>query len=94
MAKTGLRIRGREKPRRRRISHPGSWAGPRERRAGEHGIPVRSDPDLVALLAICQIGAEIPTELYTAVAELLVWLYRANHALGAAEASVFEPPPG
>ncbi len=51
--------------------------------AREHGIPVRSDPDLVALLATCEIGAQIPTELYTAVAELLVWLYRANAALGA-----------
>jgi len=46
--------------------------------AREHGIPVREDPDLVALLATCEPGAAIPTELYTAVAELLVWLYRTN----------------
>ena len=49
--------------------------------AREHGVPVREDPDLVALLATCEPGAAIPTELYTAVAELLVWLYRTNEVL-------------
>jgi len=49
--------------------------------AREHGIPVREDRDLVALLACCELGAPIPTELYTAVAELLAWLYRANAEL-------------
>jgi flagellar biosynthesis protein len=49
--------------------------------AREHGVAVRSDPDLVALLATCEPGAPIPTELYTAVAELLVWLVRTNAAL-------------
>jgi len=50
--------------------------------ARAHAVPVREDPDLVALLATCETGEEIPTELYTAVAELLVWLYQTNARLG------------
>jgi flagellar biosynthesis protein len=46
------------------------------------GVPVREDADLVALLAACDLGEEIPLELYEAVAELLTWLYRLNAALG------------
>ena len=53
--------------------------------AREHGIPVRQDRDLVAMLAACEIGDEISTEMYTAVAEVLAWLYRCNQELG--------PPP-
>ena len=45
------------------------------------GVPVREDPDLVELLAACDLGDEIPLELYEAVAELLTWLYRLNGAL-------------
>ena len=45
------------------------------------GVPVREDADLVALLAACDLGEEIPLELYEAVAELLTWLYRLNGAL-------------
>lgn len=44
--------------------------------AAEHGIPVREDPELCELLALLDVGDEIPVELYTAVAELLVYLYR------------------
>ena len=44
--------------------------------ATEHGVPVREDPDLVELLSHCEMGDEIPVEVYTAVAELLTWLYR------------------
>ena len=52
--------------------------------AREHRIPIREDRDLVALLACCEPGTPIPTELYTAVAELIAWLYRANAELAAA----------
>jgi flagellar biosynthesis protein len=38
-------------------------------------VPIHSDPDLVALLAASEIGAEIPTEIYEAVARVLAWLY-------------------
>jgi len=51
--------------------------------AEEHGVPVRRDRDLVQLLAGCKLGEEIPLEVYTAVAELLTWLYRANQRLAA-----------
>ena len=44
--------------------------------AAEHGIPVEEDEALLGLLAECEVGEEIPQELYEAVAELLTWLYR------------------
>ncbi|MBI5432122.1 MAG: EscU/YscU/HrcU family type III secretion system export apparatus switch protein [Planctomycetes bacterium] len=50
--------------------------------AREHGGPVRADPDLVELLCACEVGDEIPIELYGAVAEILGWLYAHNAALG------------
>ena len=44
--------------------------------AAEHGIPVEEDEALLGLLAECEVGEEIPPELYEAGAELLTWLYR------------------
>ena len=44
--------------------------------AAEAGIPVREDAVLVEALAVLEVGSEIPQELYTAVAEALVWAYR------------------
>ncbi len=49
--------------------------------AKEHGVPVREDKDLLQLLAVCDVGDEIPVELYTAVAELLAYLYGLNGEL-------------
>lgn len=46
--------------------------------AHAHDVPVREDPDLLELLAACDLGAEIPDELYRAVAELLAFLQRLN----------------
>ena len=46
--------------------------------AEKHSIPVRQDEDLVELLSVCDLGEEIPVELYAAVAELLAYLYRLN----------------
>ena len=46
--------------------------------AREHDVPVREDRDLLELLAACDLGDEIPVELYAAVAELLASLYRLN----------------
>ena len=54
--------------------------------ARKHGVPVREDRDLLQLLAACDVGDEIPLELYTAVAELLAYLYRLNKELGASAA--------
>lgn len=43
-----------------------------------NGVPVREDADLLELLSACDLGQEIPLELYTVVAELLTYLYRLN----------------
>jgi len=48
--------------------------------ARRHDVPVREDPDLLELLAACDLGAEIPPELYHAVAELLAFFQRLNGA--------------
>jgi flagellar biosynthesis protein len=49
--------------------------------AEKNGIPIHRDDALVELLAQIEIDREIPPELYTAIAELLSWIYRANNAL-------------
>jgi flagellar biosynthesis protein len=46
--------------------------------ARKHGIPIREDRDLVAVLAKLDLSQEIPPELYRAVAELLAFVYRVN----------------
>ena len=51
--------------------------------ARANDVPVREDSDLVQLLAACEVGEEIPADLYAAVAELLTYLYRLNAELGA-----------
>lgn len=50
--------------------------------ARQHGVPVREDPDLVAMLSACDIDDEVEPEMYAAVAEVLAWLYRCNRELG------------
>jgi flagellar biosynthesis protein len=42
------------------------------------GVPVRQDADLTEVLAGLDVGAEIPPELYEAVAEVLAFVYRMN----------------
>ena len=46
--------------------------------AREAGVPVREDPDLAEALAVLDLGAAIPPELYGIIAEVLAWAYRAN----------------
>jgi flagellar biosynthesis protein len=46
--------------------------------ARQNGVPIYQDHDLLELLAQVDIDREIPSELYTAVAEILSWVYRAN----------------
>ena len=46
--------------------------------AEEHDLPLRQDPDLVEALAVLDLGAMIPAELYEVIAEVLAWAYRAN----------------
>jgi len=44
--------------------------------AREHGIAVREDAPLAQALARLQLEAEVPPELWEAVAQALVWAYR------------------
>ena len=46
--------------------------------AFEHGVKVREDADLAQLLAAVEIGEQIPVAAFAAVAEILVYIYRAN----------------
>lgn len=43
-----------------------------------HGVKVRADADLAELLAAIDLDSEIPPEAFAAVAEILVYVYRAN----------------
>ncbi len=49
--------------------------------AQEHGIHIHEDPDLVAVLAKLDIDAQIPEELFRAVAEVLAFVYRLNEKM-------------
>ncbi len=47
-----------------------------------NGIKVRRDADLAAVLSAIDIDAEIPYEAFTAVAEILSYVYQANSRMG------------
>ncbi len=49
--------------------------------ARESGIHIQEDPELVALLSKLDVQAEVPPELYQAVAEVLSFVYRLNKRL-------------
>ena len=49
-------------------------------RAKQNGVYVHESEDLVGLLMKVELDQEIPPQLYLAVAELLAWLYRLEHA--------------
>lgn len=46
--------------------------------ARSHGIPLHEDQDLVRLLGILDLDAEIPPAMYRALAEVLAHVYRTN----------------
>ena len=46
--------------------------------ARQHGIPIREDAALLEKLYRLELEAEIPPELYEAVAVILAWAYRLN----------------
>jgi flagellar biosynthesis protein len=43
-----------------------------------HGVRVREDADLVEILSLLEVDSLIPLEAFTAVAEILSYVYRAN----------------
>jgi len=47
--------------------------------AKENDIPMHEDPDLIEILSKLDLGQEIPPELYKLIAEVLVYVYRANN---------------
>lgn len=47
-----------------------------------NGINVREDADLAELLSAIDVDSPIPVEALAAVAEILVYVYRANNQLG------------
>lgn len=47
-------------------------------KAKEHHIPIEQNEELTALLAQVHINEEIPKQLYTAVAQILAFLYYIN----------------
>lgn len=55
-------------------------------RAHQHGVYVHESKELVALLMQMDLDQRIPPELYRAVAELLVWVYRLEQ-IGASPAA-------
>lgn len=46
--------------------------------AREHKIPLYKDPELVDVLSKLDVGLEIQPELYHAVAEVLIFIYKMN----------------
>ena len=56
----------------------GLLAGRILERAKASGIPIHEDADLAEVLGNLPLGAEIPPELYEAVAEVLAFIYRMN----------------
>jgi flagellar biosynthesis protein len=48
-----------------------------------HGIKVREDADLAEILAAVEVGEQIPVAAFTAVAEILFHILRANERLAA-----------
>ena len=46
--------------------------------AAAHGIAVRADADLAAILTAVEIGQQIPIAAFAAVAEVLFYISRAN----------------
>jgi len=46
--------------------------------AREHGVPLHEDPGLAGTLSALELETQIPPELYRAVAEVLVFIYRLN----------------
>lgn len=44
--------------------------------AQQHGVPIHHDPALVGALSRLELGQQIPTELFSAVATVIAFIYR------------------
>jgi flagellar biosynthesis protein len=51
--------------------------------ARQAGVDIVEDPDLLEVLGKVPVGQEIPVELFSAVAEILAFVYRANNRYAA-----------
>ncbi|WP_207462338.1 EscU/YscU/HrcU family type III secretion system export apparatus switch protein [Azospirillum sp. SYSU D00513] len=49
--------------------------------AAEHGVPIRSDPALAAVLARLPMGTAIPRETWAAVARIIAYLHEVESTL-------------
>jgi flagellar biosynthesis protein len=49
--------------------------------AREHNIPLHEDKNLIEILSTLDLNAEIPGELYKAVAEILAFIYKMSGRL-------------
>ncbi|MEI7640460.1 MAG: EscU/YscU/HrcU family type III secretion system export apparatus switch protein [bacterium] len=47
--------------------------------AKENNIPLYEDSDLIEVLSKLDLGQEIPPELYKLIAEVLIYVYKANN---------------
>ena len=66
--------------------------------ADASGVPLRQDADLTRLLCQVDLGAQIPRELYVAVAEVIAFAYMLSErtpgqTAAADPATVSDPPP-
>ena len=48
--------------------------------ATANGLPIHRDADLVEVLEKVELAQEIPLEVYTVVAEIFAYIYKANNA--------------
>jgi flagellar biosynthesis protein len=60
-------------------------------RAKQNGVYVHESEELVGMLMQVELDQQIPPQLYFAVAELLAWLYKLEHAQ-APDIPAFEKP--
>ena len=62
-------------------------------KAREHGVPVLQSPPLArALYTHCEIDAEIPARLFSAVAQVLAWVFQLRDAVAAGRAMAGAAP--
>ncbi|MGA1861640.1 EscU/YscU/HrcU family type III secretion system export apparatus switch protein [Deferribacter thermophilus] len=51
------------------------------KKAQEHGVFIKEDPDLVEVLSTLDLYEEIPEYLYQAVADILIEIYKLNNSV-------------